>query len=86
MRKYKYQSYIVTSIIGVYVLEGFTSQSVLQKRQYSPSKVPTQLGNKGFKITVCFILVNGPVVTESCNNGHAIVFISYAQLGLSRNC
>ena len=30
-----------------------------KKCQYSPSKVPTKLGYKGFKITDYFILVKG---------------------------
>ena len=37
--------------------------------QYSPNTVPPKLGYKGFEISDCFILVNDPEVTESCNNG-----------------
>ena len=56
--------YVVTSVIGVDVLQGFTCQPILQKRQYSPSKVPTKFGSKGFEITDSSILVNDPEVTE----------------------
>ena len=55
--------------------QGFTNQSVLQKCQYSPSKVPTKLGYKRFEITDCFILVYGPEVTESRNNGQLFPFL-----------
>ena len=78
MRKYKYPWNIVTSVIGVYVLQGLKNQSVLQKRQYSPSKVPTMLGSKGFEITDCFILVTYPEVTESCNNGQLFPFLMHS--------
>ena len=59
-------------------IDSFTSQSVLQKRQYSPNKVPTKLGSKGFEITDCFILVNDPEVTESCNNGQLFPFLMHS--------
>ena len=42
--------------------------------QYSPSKVPTKLGYKGFEITDCFILVNDLEVTGSYNNGQLFPF------------
>ena len=60
------------------MLQGFTSQSVLQKRQYSPSEVPTKLGSKGFEITAGFILVNYPEVTESCNDGQLFPFLMHS--------
>ena len=60
------------------MLQGFTSQSVLQKRQYSTSKVPTKLDYKGFDITDCFILVTDPEVTESCNNGQLFPFLMHS--------
>ena len=62
------------------MLQGFTIQSVLQKRQYSTSKVPTKLGHKGFEITDwdCFILVTDPEVTESCNNGQLFPFLMHS--------
>ena len=60
------------------MLQGFTSQSVLQKRQYSPSEVPTKLGSKGFEITAGFILVNYPEVTKSCNDGQLFPFLLHS--------
>ena len=60
------------------VLKAFTSQSVLQKRQYSPSNIPTKLGSKGFEITYYSILVNDPEVTESCNNGQLFPFLMHS--------
>ena len=45
-----------------------------EKCQYSPSKVPTKLGYKGFEITDCFILVNITEVTGSYNNGQLFPF------------
>ena len=42
------------------------------------SKVPTKLGYKGFEITDCFILVNDPEVTESCNNGQLLLFLMHS--------
>ena len=60
------------------MLQGLKSQSVLQKRQYSPSKVPSKRGSKGFEITDCFILVNFPEATESCNNGQLFPFLMHS--------
>ena len=47
-------------------------------RQYSPSKVPTKLGSKGFEITAGFILVNYPEVAESCNDGQLFPFLMHS--------
>ena len=60
------------------MVQGFISQSVLQKRQYSPSKVPSKLGSKEFEITDCFMLVNYPEATESCINGHLFPFLMHS--------
>ena len=47
-------------------------------RNYSPSKVPTKHGSKGFEISDCFILVNDPEVTKSCNNGQLFPFLMHS--------
>ena len=60
------------------MLQDFITQSVLQKRQYSPSKVPSKLGSKGFEITDCFILVNYPEANKSCNNGQLFPFLMHS--------
>ena len=72
------------------MLQSFTSQFVLQKRQYSTRKVPAKLGYKGFEITDCFILVNdrpATEVTESCNNGQLFAFLmrSYDYLEIAND-
>ena len=40
--------------------------------------VPTKPGYKGFEITDCFILVNDPEATESCNNGQLFPFLMHS--------
>ena len=60
------------------MLQVLTSQSVLQKRPYSPNTVPTKLGYKGFEITDCFILVNDPEVTDSYNKGQLFLFLMHS--------
>ena len=37
-----------------------------------------KLGSKGFGIADCFILVNDPGVTESCNNGQLFPFLMHS--------
>ena len=46
--------------------------------QYSPNTVPSKLGYKGFEISDCFILVNDPDVTESCNNSQLFPFLMHS--------
>ena len=60
------------------MLQDFITQSVLQKRQYSPSKVPSKLGSKGFEITDCFILVNYPEANKWCNDGQLSPFLMHS--------
>ena len=61
------------------VLQGFISQSYYKSANiYSPSKVPTKLGYRGFEVTDFFILVNDPEVTESCNNGQLFPFLMHS--------
>ena len=63
---------------GIYVLPGVTSQSLRKKCKYCPTMVPTKPGYKGFEITDCFILVNDPEATESCNNGQLFPFLMHS--------
>ena len=69
------------------MLQGFKVNPSQTKCQYSPSKVPTKLGYKEFEITDCFILINDPEVTESCNNGQLFPFLihSYDYLEIIKN-
>ena len=46
--------------------------------QYSPNTVPSKLGYKGFEISDCFILVNDPNVTDSCNNSQLFPFLMHS--------
>ena len=70
------------------MLQGFTSQSYYKCANiYSPSKVPTKLGYKGFEIIDCRYLSQDPEVTESCNNGQLFTFLmhSYDHLEIVNN-
>ena len=61
------------------MLQGFISQSYYKSANiYSPSKVRPNLTIKGFEVTDCFILVNDPEVTESCNNGQWLPFLMHS--------
>ena len=60
------------------MLQGFTSQPVQKKCQYSANMVPTKLGSKGFEITDCRYLSHDPEVTVSCNNGQLFPFLMHS--------
>ena len=67
------------------MLQGFTSQSVPNKVTIAQGKLPTKLGYKGFEISDCFILVNDPEVTESCDSGELFPFHSYDYLEIIKD-